>query len=232
MAYDKQTFTVGQVLTAAEQNQIEENIEEVRRAHKGTSAPPQLVAGVEWIDDTATPWTLKVYDGADQIPKGTIDPDLNLYRPATLGTHVDQSSGSPVISETGLNAASTLTRETWESIGPTGSGATNIWTALDGVPSDVDWLDIRANMDVSAGTGTFVSLDFHVRETGSAIAAGDENKIGRIGISSPNTGSHADRGIVNFKVPVNSLASFDAYWTSSGSTTNILMYLTGQGYNA
>jgi len=232
MAYDKQTFIVGQVLTATEQNQIEENIEEVRRSHKGTTAPPQLVAGVEWIDDTATPWTLKVYDGAGQINKGTIDPDLNLYKPATLPTFVNESSGQPCITTSIFNVTASVTRETWESVGPTGSGADNVWVALDNVSADVDWLELRSNMNVANGTGTFVNMRLHVREAGSTVSSGDPNLVAELGISTPTTGAHSDNATVQFKTPVNSAISFETFWTSSGDTNNIQLYLDGFGYNA
>lgn len=35
--------------------------------HKGASAPSYAEAGTIWLDDTSTPWSLKMYDGADWI---------------------------------------------------------------------------------------------------------------------------------------------------------------------
>lgn len=35
--------------------------------HKGASAPAYAEAGMLWLDDAATPWGLKMYDGADWI---------------------------------------------------------------------------------------------------------------------------------------------------------------------
>lgn len=45
--------------------------------HKGATAPSYAEAGIIWIDDTATPWKLKIYDGADWIVIGAINPTTN-----------------------------------------------------------------------------------------------------------------------------------------------------------
>lgn len=74
MAFSSQTFSVGQVLTAAQMNTVDGNIDAVRNYHKGTSAPANLTAGVSWIDDTSSPWTLKMYDGTDWLDWLSIDP--------------------------------------------------------------------------------------------------------------------------------------------------------------
>jgi hypothetical protein len=40
----------------------------------------------------------------------------------------------PAVSSPALNVNTVLPKNTWVSVGPTGSGATYIWTALDAVP--------------------------------------------------------------------------------------------------
>lgn len=75
MAFLGQTFSVGQVLTAAQMNQVDENIDEVRRDHKGSTAPPELTAGVTWLDDSGTEWVLKQHDGVNFISKGSFHVD-------------------------------------------------------------------------------------------------------------------------------------------------------------
>ncbi len=47
--------------------------------HKGASAPSYAEAGIIWIDDTATPWLLKIYDGADWIVLGEVDAASNAF---------------------------------------------------------------------------------------------------------------------------------------------------------
>lgn len=82
MAFTPQTFTVDQLLTAAIMNQMDENIDEVRRFHLGSSPPPSLVQGVFWLDNTvATQVGLKVYDGSSWITVGTVDATNNVFQP-------------------------------------------------------------------------------------------------------------------------------------------------------
>ena len=79
MAFVSQTYSVGEILAASKMNQIDTNIDLVRTSHKGSSAPASLEAGILWIDDTTTPWTWKVYDGADWIDIATINPTDNEF---------------------------------------------------------------------------------------------------------------------------------------------------------
>lgn len=45
--------------------------------HKGSTAPSYAEAGILWLDDAATPWLLKVYDGADWIVMAAINATAN-----------------------------------------------------------------------------------------------------------------------------------------------------------
>lgn len=51
---------------------------------KGPSAPPAPLAGMLWVDDHTSPWEMKLFDGADWILLGTIDPASNTFA-AQLG---------------------------------------------------------------------------------------------------------------------------------------------------
>lgn len=48
--------------------------------NKGATAPTYAIAGTPWIDDTASPWVLKIYDGADWIVVGTINSTTNTFQ--------------------------------------------------------------------------------------------------------------------------------------------------------
>lgn len=232
MAYDKQTFTVGQVLTAAEQNQIEENIEEVRRCHKGSSAPPQLVAGVLWIDDTTSPWLLQFYDGTGWTTLGVVDPTGDSFTPSRIGTYVNASDGGPYISSTTFDVDASVTEDTWESVGPTGSGASNIWTGLDSVPLGVDWIEIKALSIVSNNAGSSTVINIWIRATGSAIGKTLANRVVDALTESPTSGAfHSIDAINNFKAPVDSSNRFDVRWADTGNSRFLYFYLTGYGYN-
>jgi len=45
--------------------------------HKGSTAPSYAAAGMIWLDDAATPWLLKVYDGTDWITLSSINASTN-----------------------------------------------------------------------------------------------------------------------------------------------------------
>ena len=49
--------------------------------HSGSSRPSYAVAGMQWLDTTGTPWLMKMYDGADDITLGSINPTTNVYTP-------------------------------------------------------------------------------------------------------------------------------------------------------
>ena len=53
--------------------------------HKGAAAPSYAEAGMLWLDDAATPWVLKAYDGADWIAVLGINATTNAVMPY-LGT--------------------------------------------------------------------------------------------------------------------------------------------------
>lgn len=53
--------------------------------HKGATAPDYAEAGLLWLDDSATPWKLKLHDGADWIVLGSVNAASNAFLPY-LGT--------------------------------------------------------------------------------------------------------------------------------------------------
>ncbi|MDP2206394.1 MAG: hypothetical protein Q8K65_08815 [Alphaproteobacteria bacterium] len=49
--------------------------------HKGAGAPSYAEAGTLWLDDSATPWRLKLFDGSDWIVMGTLHAGNNSFLP-------------------------------------------------------------------------------------------------------------------------------------------------------
>lgn len=66
-------------------NKLEPWRDALHSSHKGTSRPSYAVSGMMWIKDTTTPWILNIFDGADDIALGTIDPSTNTFTPAGSG---------------------------------------------------------------------------------------------------------------------------------------------------
>lgn len=152
--------------------------------------------------------------------------------PSGDGTFVDASDGGPYVSSAGIIITNTHTVSTWESVGPTGSGANNIWTALDSLPSDIDWIEARAKANVTVVTGTIAGVKLFARQTGSS-ATGDDTEILDAEGGSPNSGVQGAKGNNTFKVAVDSSIRFDAQWQETGTTpiTAVTLLLTGYGYN-
>jgi hypothetical protein len=49
--------------------------------HKGSTAPAYAEAGILWLDDTSTPWILKIHDGTDWITLGEVHATNNTFKP-------------------------------------------------------------------------------------------------------------------------------------------------------
>jgi hypothetical protein len=49
--------------------------------HKGAAAPSYAEAGTVWLDDSATPWRLKLFDGSDWIALGAVHAGNNSFLP-------------------------------------------------------------------------------------------------------------------------------------------------------
>ena len=58
----------------------------IQTTNIGSSAPSALAAGQLWIDNSATPWVLKCYDGSDHISIGTINASTNAFSPSGVAT--------------------------------------------------------------------------------------------------------------------------------------------------
>jgi len=157
-------------------------------------------------------------------------------RVAPAGTFVNSSSGDPVISTTHLNYSGLPT--TWFSVGPTGSGASAIWTALDDVPTDVDWIEIKIQHqceDSLAGAGVKVTSKVYVRQTGSSVGEGPATNISKL-VTYEDSSANAAMAQVNcgIKIPVDSSLRFDLAWNAipvGVNTTDFYIYLTGWGFN-
>ncbi len=48
--------------------------------HKGPTAPTYAEAGIIWLNDSATPWTLNVYNGASWITLGEVNATTNTFQ--------------------------------------------------------------------------------------------------------------------------------------------------------
>ena len=116
------------------------------------------------------------------------------------------------VSPTDFNVGSVVGYGVWESVGPSGSGAANIWTALDAVPNNAKWVKLRIDVLISGSTsGDQYSSRIYLRKTGSSAAA-DSVTLSAIAFFLNRSGAQEyDQNITREEIPVDSLNRFDVY---------------------
>lgn len=157
------------------------------------------------------------------------------------GTFSNNANGNPNISDTVLIVTAVMNIQTWESVGPTGSSADNIWTAMDSIPAGVSWIEIKLSYTDSATTtgDNIFGCKAYARETGGAQAVGEDNSIVNTRYNNPAASSSTEYiyyGLnLGIKIPVDSSIRFDIYWNVlTGDPDGEAAFqatLTGYGYN-
>ncbi len=71
--------------------------------HKGNTEPTYKTTGLDWIDDSATPWVWKKYDGVDWIQIGTVNAGTNeFFAPVDLSHIVGGAESSELTINSGM----------------------------------------------------------------------------------------------------------------------------------
>lgn len=178
MPFSAQSFSVGEVLTAAKMNQMDTNIDEVRQHHKGAAAPPDLAAGIMWLEDdnpSATVWTLRIYDGADWVEMLRVDSTNNRVF-ENVGYFGDGVVGAPGITFTN-DTDTGIYRIGTNALGIVTAGAAAIAVGADGdvtMPLQPAFLAYNSVTDTDVtGAGTVATVDFdtEVFDQGNDFAA-------------------------------------------------------------
>ena len=166
----------------------------------------------------------------------TIFPDVdgNTWRISRgIGqTYANAAGGFPWVASGQFNYPSAIANRASETIGPTGSGATNIWTALDDIPEDVDWIELNITIQCTAD-GNARTLEGLVGVRGGADATLSEEVLRVVGYAVASGSILASDTVT---VPVVSRV-FGLYYhsiifaTTSTMTAGGLLRLTGYGYN-
>jgi hypothetical protein len=165
--------------------------------------------------------------GTDVIATAT-----QINNKANSEAFVTNANGNPNVSDTQFLIAVNIS-SAWESIGPTGSGADNIWTALDSVPAGADWIEVRIEQTFqrTSGTDTGVYADIHARRNGSSEAHSLINKILALEGYGGTTVHVRASCTVTHKIPVSSRMFDLTYWAASYTSHGNWMRLIGYGYN-
>lgn len=114
----------------------------------------------------------------------------------------------------------------WESVGPTGSGAVNIWTALDSIPSGCKWINLKIyNHAADSGATLDAFQSIYARPTGSSEVADTRLNISLAHISSTNISDPSIKVVSTCDVLVDSLRRFDLYRSTTGTIFFCYAYL-------
>jgi len=153
-------------------------------------------------------------------------------RTASFSTHASGVCISTVSFDVAANIG-----DTYRSIGPTGSGAERIWTALDGVPAGADWITIKVDLRGVVLSGTpGATLEAHVyagvHGYPGAVAAAQE--IAAIHGKGDTAGNAID-GYVGYTGPIRIDAArrFDmrTLFAFAGGVVTCTIHLVGFGFN-
>lgn len=155
---------------------------------------------------------------------------INPEETTIRNTWVDLGTGEPAISNTLLTLTQAgIGTSVWQGVGPTASGETNIWTALDGVPTDADWIDVFMELEVISAVGGVTGI-FYAKANGSAATFDNTTMI--ISTDSSHTGATTAKSITSntMRIPVVSRV-FDIATTGAYNTMSIFFRLIGYGRN-
>jgi hypothetical protein len=196
-------------------------------------------------DDATFPGIFSLYttDGTNyfEAMRGLNDGKVNLLYglqiegidQARSGKFVDYI-GFPVAGPGLFDVDTYVAQSAWESIGPTGSGATNIWTTMDSVPDGADWVVLRIVGDTASLAYTAhdqIIVNAFARMTGTALTPTGYTQIAAgVAITDADGYGEAFCNTVH-PVPLDANKRFDLYWGGNGETSSMAMYLVGYGFN-
>lgn len=131
---------------------------------------------------------------------------------------------------TSFSASANVTEGAFESVGPTGSSATNIWTAMNDMPSSarIAILTIQISWDPVAADDV-AGVVFYARATGSSGPLGSQTRFGGIDVTPDDdvSGNVSDY-YTTVMVPLDTSRRFDFSWVSyNASSVAVGLYLRG-----
>lgn len=125
-----------------------------------------------------------------------------------------------------------VTEEAWETVGPTGSGATNIWTAMDNLPSGARILKAMAYVSlVPTASTSSVSVASYI--TSGAVASPSVVASNRFVLESINMNSAGSgEGVITKRaidIPLDEDRVFKVYWDESNNSSaqSLIFYYMG-----
>lgn len=154
--------------------------------------------------------------------------------PAVVTGHVRAGStqiiDGDVTGRVNLGLQSVVTESTWETVGPTGSGADNIWAEMDDIPAEATILLCDLRLVVSPTDSNTAGIQVYATEgDGTAGPDLENNCIGWFA-SDHDGGITGNEGIwVKCEIPLEPTnQDFRVYWTGSSNDAEFaILYYRG-----
>jgi hypothetical protein len=222
-------FEVDQISATPDYNgtSITATASEINTACDGiTATASEINTACDGITATAS----EINTACDGITKTAAE--LNLT--GSAGTFVNEANDQPVAVTGEFDIDSSVVETAWESVGPTGAGADNTWTALDSVDADADWIQVRIaceSSDSDSSASALRTTRIYARGGDGSQGAGPINQIHKHAYYNDASGNGVYIGQNTVKIPVDSNIVFDVNWTSNCESLDADLYLIGWGYN-
>jgi hypothetical protein len=195
--------------------------------HKGATAPTYAEAGMVWMDDAATPWIMKVYDGSNWINIGDVHATNNTFTPYNGTLQIDKTDFS--ISKTGAPVIAIQSTDT-----TTGDKGSLKLVSKNASSADKTLAEIMVN----SATATAAAEDGVLKiKTMRAGTAADRLKIGT-GVYTPNAVDNGADSVTagalyadRFKSLTVTIANNAAYSFTPAVNTGF-MFMVGVGISA
>jgi len=187
--------------------------------------------GAETIDG-ATTYDLAQYESVEiQIDAAGTGWNSIGNRPQR-SIHVNNSTGGCNVSEVELDLDA-LTPSTWIDVGPTGAGATNTWTGLDGVPLDANWVEIKIQWSYTKSLSSAMQVSILARKNGTTPTSNESRIVLHTGTNADASGTARSDGVSFVKVPLDTANIFEinVATTASPTTSAAFAMVAGYGWN-
>lgn len=166
--------------------------------------------------------------GAGTVKAGGVE-----INPAVVSGHIRAGNTQIVDGGTGtiaFDVSSNVTQSTYETLGPTGSGATNIWSQLDVLPSNATILLADARMSLSSASGVPATLQFFATDGDSteATASATKNLIAGLTLDFDAAITGNSYTWTRIMIPLNSSQVFRATWAAANTdSSDVFLYYRG-----
>lgn len=155
------------------------------------------------------------------------------YVDAKGGNFVPGVSGAPVVSAILFDLAAIA--GSFEDVGPTGSGMTNTWAALDSVPLTADWIEVKIILTGTTASAPSAGFDEYTIFAAQYLTSPSKNNVAMIAKCAtylPAGAVGGDSTVTIAKIPLSSNNRFRLAESNTFTTSNIgYMYLIGYGSN-